>query len=65
MCVRLENVRNDPHAVQTIASRFSVSQVRDLASQGVERFHVYTMNRAPLTEAICEALGLSTAVTAA
>lgn len=65
LCVRLENVRNDPHAVQTIASHFSVSQVRDLASQGVERFHVYTMNRAPLTEVLCEALGLSTAVTAA
>ena len=60
---RLEHVKDDPCAVRTIARRFSIDQVRDLASQGVERFHVYTMNRAPFTEAICRALGLTTPVT--
>ena len=65
LVARLENLKNDPRAARTIADRFSVDQVRDLAAQGVERFHVYTMNRAPLTEAICRALGLTTAVSAA
>ena len=61
--VRLEQVEHDPDAVRAIARRFSLDQVRDLARQGVERFHVYTMNRAPLTEAIFAALGLAPSVT--
>ena len=60
---RVAQVENDPGAVQAIARSFSLDQVRDLARQGVERFHVYTMNRAPLTVAICEALGLAAQVT--
>ena len=56
---RLEKPGDDHDAVKAIADRFSVGQVRDLAANGVERFHIYTMNRAPLTAAICEALGLS------
>ena len=56
---RIAGVEDDPHAVKEIADRFSIDQVNDLAQQGVERFHIYTMNRAPLTVAICEALGLS------
>ena len=39
-----------------------LDQVRDLAGHGVKRFHIYTMNRAPLTAAICEALGLTATV---
>ena len=58
---RLEQADEDPDAVREIASRFSVDQVRDLAANGVQRFHIYTMNRAPVTAAICEALGLSAA----
>ena len=56
---RFEQAAEDPDAVRRIADRFSIDQVRDLAENGVERFHIYTMNRAPLTAAICEALGLS------
>ena len=65
LLARLESVGNDSRTVQAIARGFSLNQVCDLASQGVERFHVYTMNRAPLAEAICEALGLTAAVSAA
>ena len=56
---RFEQAAEDSDAVRRIADRFSLDQVRDLAKNGVERFHIYTMNRAPLTAAICEALGLS------
>lgn len=58
---RFDKVAGDAEAAGRIARRFSVDQVRDLAEQGVKRFHIYTMNRAPLTAAICEALGLSPA----
>ena len=56
---RFEHVADDPDAVSRTAEEFSLGQVRDLAENGVERFHIYTMNRAPLTAAICGALGLS------
>ena len=56
---RFEETGEDPDAVREIAEGFSLDQVRDLAKNGVERFHIYTMNRAPLTAAICGALGLS------
>ncbi len=58
---RFDQLAGDAEATSRLARRFSVDQVRDLAEQGVERFHIYTMNRAPLTAAICEALGLSPA----
>lgn len=56
---RFERAANDPDAVREVSDSFSLDQVRDLAENGVGRFHIYTMNRAPLTAAICEALGLS------
>lgn len=56
---RFERAAEDSDAVRQIADRFSLDQVRGLAVNGVERFHIYTMNRAPLTAAICEALGLT------
>ncbi len=58
---RFDKVDGDSEAGGRIARRFSVDQVRDLAEQGVERFHLYTMNRAALPEAIFEALGMSPA----
>lgn len=58
---RFDEVADDAEASGRIAKRFSVDQVRDLAENGVGRFHIYTMNRAPLTAAIFEALGLTPA----
>ena len=55
---RFDEIADDAETTGRVAKRFSVNQVRDLAANGVERFHIYTMNRAPLTAAICEALGL-------
>ena len=31
----------------------------DLIARGVDAFHIYTLNRAELTEAICRALGVA------
>ena len=31
----------------------------DLVARGVDAFHIYTLNRAELTEAICRALGVA------
>lgn len=59
LLARFEQAGDDPDAVGEISEGFSLEQVRDLAENGVERFHIYTMNRAPLTAAICKALGLS------
>lgn len=59
LSARFERAGEDSDAIREIAEVFSLDQVRDLAENGVERFHIYTMNRAPLTAAICEALGLS------
>ncbi|MDE0678682.1 MAG: methylenetetrahydrofolate reductase [Gammaproteobacteria bacterium] len=56
---RFQRAGENPDAVRQVAEGFSLDQVRDLADNGVERFHIYTMNRAPLTAAICETLGLS------
>lgn len=58
---QFEKVGDDRGAEKAVADRFSLDQVRDLARHGVERFHLYTMNRAPLTAAICAALGLRAA----
>ncbi len=58
---RFAGVAADAGAARRAAERFSVDQVADLAAHGVERFHIYTMNRAPLTAAIFEALGRTAA----
>ena len=58
---RFAEVADDAETTGRIAEQFSVQQVLDLAEQGVQRFHIYTMNRAPLSAAILEALGLTAA----
>ena len=58
---RFDEVAGDAEAAGRAARCFSVDQVTDLAEHGVQRFHIYTMNRAPLTAAILEALGLTPA----
>jgi methylenetetrahydrofolate reductase (NADPH) len=40
------------------AAAVAGEQIKDLLARGVEAFHIYTLNRAELTEAICVALGI-------
>ena len=58
---RFDGLADDAAATRELAERYSVDQVLDLKEQGVERFHIYTMNRAPLVMAMFEALGLTPA----
>ena len=39
-----------------LAAAFATEQVLDLAARGVRHFHLYTMNRPHLAEAVCRAL---------
>ena len=58
---RFDEVAGDSDSTRRMAEQFSVRQVLELAEHGVERFHIYTMNRAPLTLAIFKALGFTVA----
>jgi methylenetetrahydrofolate reductase (NADPH) len=56
---RFEGTENDPQARAAIAADIAAEQIADLSRRGVEEFHIYTMNRAPLTIATLERLGVS------
>jgi methylenetetrahydrofolate reductase (NADPH) len=41
-----------------VAAEVAAEQIADLQRRGVNEFHLYTMNRAPLVDAVLENLGL-------
>jgi methylenetetrahydrofolate reductase (NADPH) len=47
----------DPH--RRAAIELTAEQMSDLMTRGVTAFHIYTLNRAELSEAICSALGVT------
>lgn len=55
---RLDGLDNDADTRRMIAASVAIEQVQQLAREGVEEFHFYTLNRAELTYAICHALGV-------
>jgi methylenetetrahydrofolate reductase (NADPH) len=61
---RLEGLDDDPETRRMIAASVAIEQVQQLAREGVEDFHFYTLNRAELTFAICHALGVRPQVAA-
>lgn len=56
---RFEGLPPESQAHQRTAIAFLEEQVSDLAARGVEAFHLYTLNRAELGEAMCRVLGLA------
>lgn len=57
--VRLfQNLDDDPETRQLIAATVAAEQCLDLAEQGVEHFHFYTLNRDDMAFALCHMLGL-------
>lgn len=58
MAERFQGLDNDPATRQLVAAAVAAEQVMDLIERGVTRFHLYTMNRADLSFAICHLLGL-------
>ena len=42
-----------------VAAEVAAEQMADLVARGVEAFHIYTLNRAELSEAVCTVLGVA------
>ena len=55
---RFEGLDDDVATRKLVAAAVAAEQVLDLAAQGVNDFHFYTMNRAELVFAICHLLGM-------
>ena len=55
---RFDGLDDDADTRRMIAAAVAIEQVQQLAREGVEEFHFYTLNRAELTYAICHALGV-------
>ena len=53
-----EGLDSDPDTRRLVASATTAAMCAQLASEGVEDFHFYTLNRADLTLAICRILGV-------
>ncbi len=55
---RFDGLDNDRHATHAIAADVAAAQIAELAANGVEHVHLYTLNRAELALAVGERLGL-------
>jgi methylenetetrahydrofolate reductase (NADPH) len=55
---RFAGLDDDPAATHAMAAEVAAEQVAELAANGVEHVHLYTLNRADLALAVCERLGL-------
>ncbi|MBT8473638.1 MAG: methylenetetrahydrofolate reductase [NAD(P)H] [Marinicaulis sp.] len=53
-----ENLDDDPSTRKLIAATVAAQQCLELADEGVEDFHFYTLNRDELTYALCLMLGV-------
>ena len=54
----LADLDDDPEVQQPVAATVAAEQCRRLAAEGVDAFHLYTMNRRQLPAATCRSLGL-------
>jgi methylenetetrahydrofolate reductase (NADPH) len=62
---RFAEVDADAAAHRQVAVEVAVELVTRLQREGVDAFHFYTLNRAELTEAVCEAIGVRRPATGA
>ena len=53
-----ENLDDEPATRQLVSASVAAEQCLDLAEQGVDEFHFYTLNRDALTFALCHMLGV-------
>ena len=53
---RFVGLDDDPETRKMVAAAVAVEQVTDLYKHGIRDYHIYTMNRADLTFAICHQL---------
>ena len=55
---RFRGLDENTESRRIVATDLAIDQVETLRRHGVDEFHFYTLNRAELTYAICDALGL-------
>ncbi len=58
MAEMFEGLDDDPETRRLVAATVAAEQCGELAADGVEDFHFYTLNRADLAYAICHILGV-------
>lgn len=58
LAARFEGIDPESERHGEIAVAVASEQIADLARRGVDEFHIYTLNRAELTEAVCRACGI-------
>lgn len=54
---RLGHLDEKPEERAKVAADIAVEQIEDLIRRGIDEFHIYTMNRVPLVEAVMQRLG--------
>jgi methylenetetrahydrofolate reductase (NADPH) len=55
---RFDGLEADSETHGLVASAVAVEQMSDLMRRGVDAFHIYTLNRAELSEAVCRVFGI-------
>ena len=53
-----ENLDDDPETRAMVSATLAAEQSLDLAAQGINHFHFYTLNRAEMSFALCHILGV-------
>jgi len=56
---KFEGLDDNPYDRRQVAIDVASQQCRDLMEHGVSEFHFYTLNRAALTQAVCENIGIT------
>jgi methylenetetrahydrofolate reductase (NADPH) len=64
LALRFEKLEDDPKSRAAVAVDIAALQCRRLREAGINEFHFYTLNRADLVLAICDAIGVAPAVPA-
>ncbi len=59
---RFAGLEREPETHAMVAATTACELCQSLSDEGVTAFHFYTLNRAPLTLAVCRMLGLGPAL---
>ncbi|MCK5621750.1 MAG: methylenetetrahydrofolate reductase [NAD(P)H] [Alphaproteobacteria bacterium] len=56
---QFEGLEDDPETAAMVAASVASEQCRTLIDEGFDSFHFYTLNKAPLSYAVCRYLGIN------
>ncbi len=65
LITEFEGLEDDAETSAMVAASVAVDQCRTLSAEGFRQFHFYTMNKAPLSYAVCRRLGVHPAISEA